>query len=159
MIAQHCLTEGLEKAFRTIHQERMEGLPILNQALQVQTVGFCHVGSHCAGILITPWFMNLMLLPSEGDSFADAEPGDKRSVAFPSGPCEMELCEEELIGRYLSRPLFSPMSQFTSQEQAVKTAESIMQRVITAAEPTPQKAPPEPGRRALLRGLFTASQE
>ncbi len=159
MIQRHCLTEGLEKAFRTIHEDRMVGLPILNPALQVQTVGFSHVDGHCAGILITPWFMNLMLLPSEGDSFADAEPGSKRSVVFPSGPCEMELCEEALIGRYLSRPLFSPMGNFSDQQQAVKTAESIMQRMMTAAEPAQQETPPEPGRRALLRGLFSASQE
>ena len=102
--------------------------------------------------------MNLMLLPSEGDSFSAAEPGEKRSVTFPSGPCEMALCEEVLIGRYLSRPLFSPMNSFTEQQQAVTTAELIMQRMMTAAETKSEEVKPEPGRRALLRGLFSAGR-
>ncbi len=77
---------------------------------------------------------------------------------FPSGPCEMALCEEALIGRYLSRPLFSPMNSFTEQQQAVTAAESIMQRMMTAAETESQEVKPEPGRRALLRGLFSAGR-
>ncbi len=159
MIQASDLSEKLENVFRVIHEERMTGLPILNPALQVEAVGFREVDGQCVGVLITPWFMNLILLASEGDHFADAEPGDKRSVSFPSGACEMELCEEALLGRYLSRPLFSPMGNFTEQSQAVKTAESIMQRMMTAVEPVKQEAPPEPGRRALLRGLFSAGQE
>jgi len=158
MILEHCLTEGLESAFRTIHEERMAGLPILNPALQVQAVGFCHLDGHCTGVLITPWFMNLLVLPSEGDSYNGAEPGDKRSIEFPSGPCEMELCEEELLGRYLSRPLYSPMGGFADQLQAVAAAESIMEKLMTPTEPAPRDAQPEPGRRALLRGLFSAGR-
>jgi [NiFe] hydrogenase assembly HybE family chaperone len=158
MILEHCLIEGVEKAFRTIHEERMAGLPILNQQLQVQAIGFCQLNGHCAGILITPWFMNLMVLPSEGDSWNDAKPGEKRSFDFPSGPCEMAVVEEKELGRYLSRPLFSPMGSFRNQQQAVLNAESIMQRMMTPIEPTTQEAQPEPGRRALLRGLFSAGQ-
>lgn len=158
MIQQSYLTEGLERVFRTIHEERMMGLPILNPALQVQAVGFRLLHGHNAGILITPWFMNLLVLPPEGDSLADAEPGDKRSFDFPSGPCEMEVCEEEMLGRYLSRSLFSPMGGFVDQQQVVASAESIMERIMTPAEPASQEAQPEPGRRALLRGLFSSGQ-
>lgn len=159
MIQEHCLTEKLEHTFRTIYEERMAGLPILNPALQVQAVGFRALNNQCVGVLITPWFMNLILLPSESDSLNNAEPGNKHSIAFPSGPCEMELCEEELLGHYLSRPLFSPMGNFADQRQAVKTAESIMERMMTSPEPTQQEEQPEPGRRALLRGLFSAARD
>jgi [NiFe] hydrogenase assembly HybE family chaperone len=156
-VIQECnLTQGLETAFRTIHEERMAGLPILNPVLQVQAVGFRDLNDRCAGVLITPWLMNLLLLPPQGDSFSDAGVGDKLEVRFPSGPCEMELCEEELLGRYLSRPLFSPMGEFRDQQQAVTTAESIMQKLMTPVEPAQPE--PEPGRRALLRGLFSTGQ-
>lgn len=134
------------------------GLPILNPALRVQTVGFQLWHSHCTGILITPWFMNLMVLPQEGDNLTDAEAGDKRNFEFPSGPCELAVCEEEMLGRYLSHPLFSPMGNFTDQQQALATAESIMERMMAPAEPELQEAQPEPGRRVLLRGLFSAGR-
>jgi [NiFe] hydrogenase assembly HybE family chaperone len=158
MIQENGLSEKLENIFRVIHEERMAGLPILNPALQVQAVGFRPLNNQHVGVLITPWFMNLMLLPSVGDSFSDAEPGDKRDIAFPSGPCEMEVCEEQRLGRYLSHPLFSPMGNFADQQQAVASAEKIMQQVMTPAETASQKAQPEPGRRALLRGLFSAGR-
>ena len=41
----------------------MAGVPMLNPALRVQAVGFRHWQSHWLGVLVTPWFMNLMLLP------------------------------------------------------------------------------------------------
>ena len=158
MIQEHCVTDGLEHAFHTIHEERMAGLPILNPVLQIQAIGFSPVNSHCAGVLITPWFMNLLVLPSTDDNFADIAAGDRRSFEFPSGPCEMELCEEELLGRYLSHSLFSPMGNFADQQQAVATAESIMERMMTPTEPARQETQPEPGRRALLRGLFSGGR-
>jgi [NiFe] hydrogenase assembly HybE family chaperone len=161
VIQERYLTEGLERAFRTIHEERMTGLPILNPELEVQAVGFRLLHGHCAGILITPWFMNLLVLPPEGDGWEEGGPGDKRHFDLPYGPCEMALCEEEMLGRYLSVSLFSPMSSFASQQQAVSTATAILQRLMTPAQPehAVENAPDhEPGRRALLRGLFSAGR-
>jgi [NiFe] hydrogenase assembly HybE family chaperone len=161
VIQERYLTEGLERVFRAIHEERVMGLPILNPELEVQAVGFRLLRSHCAGILITPWFMNLLVLPPEGDGWEEGGPGDKRHFDFPYGPCEMALCEEEMLGRYLSVSLFSPMSSFASQQQAVSTATAILQRLMTPAQPehAVENAPDhEPGRRALLRGLFSAGR-
>ncbi len=158
MTQEHCTGEGLEQVFRAIHKERMAGLPILNPALHVQAVGFRQLHSHSVGILITPWFMNLIALPSPSDKWQDAEAGDKREFEFPSGTCEMDVCEEEQLGRYLSHPLFSPMGGFTDQQQAVTTAESAMERIMTPPQPTQQETQPEPGRRALLRGIFSSER-
>lgn len=150
------LGEGLENAFRAIETERMAGLPILNPALQVEAVGFRLFRSHCAGILITPWFMNLMVLPPEGDSWRGTEPGCRRAFEFPAGRYELTVGEEDEIGRFLSESLFSPMAAFASQEQAVAKAEDIMARLMTPAKPkTPPEPEPQPIRRALLRGLFS----
>ena len=50
-----------------IQRERMADIPLLNPALEVQAVGFSVWEAYCLGVLITPWFMNLMLLPLAGD--------------------------------------------------------------------------------------------
>ncbi|MCU7849425.1 MAG: [NiFe]-hydrogenase assembly chaperone HybE [Candidatus Thiodiazotropha sp. (ex Lucinoma kastoroae)] len=78
MICPDYLIEGLEQQFRTIEQQRMEGLPLLNKALRVEAVSFCEWNGLCLGVLITPWFMNLMLIPDEGDTWSDMQIGDNQ---------------------------------------------------------------------------------
>ena len=57
------LTHTLETVFNQILDQRMCGLPLLNHALSVQVAGFNPVNDEWVGILITPWFMNLLLMP------------------------------------------------------------------------------------------------
>jgi [NiFe] hydrogenase assembly HybE family chaperone len=158
-VIQACtMIEGLERAFRAIHEERMQGLPILNPALAVEAVGFQALNGHCAGVLITPWFMNLMVLPPEGDSWQGSAAGANVPFEFPAGPREMMLCEEELLGHYLSESLFSPMSAFADQSQAVATAEKVVEQLMTTPPAVQEAEAPQPARRALLRGLFSAGR-
>lgn len=88
MICPEYLTEGLKRVFTHIQQERMQGVPVLNEMLQVEAVGFTSWRGHCLGVLITPWFMNLMLLPNEGDEWKHLPVGKKVTHLFPSGPYE-----------------------------------------------------------------------
>jgi [NiFe] hydrogenase assembly HybE family chaperone len=120
------LSEGLEQVFGRIHQERMLGLPIINPALQVQAVGFRQWQGHRLGVLITPWFMNLMLLPGEDDDWQNLRLGDKQLHQLPSGPYEFILGEEPGIGRYQMCSLFSPVFEFADQETAEATAKAAM---------------------------------
>jgi [NiFe] hydrogenase assembly HybE family chaperone len=55
--------EKLEQIFDKIHQEQMQGIPILNNMLKVQALGFQEYQGRIVGILITPWLMNLVMLP------------------------------------------------------------------------------------------------
>lgn len=126
MICPEYLCEGLEAHFSRVERESMRGLPLLNPALQVQAVGFQAWQGYCLGVLITPWFMNLMLLPKEGDDWQEGRVGDKRLYQFPSGPYEFILGEDATIGRYQMCSLFSPMFEFADQESAVATAEAVM---------------------------------
>lgn len=130
MICPEYLTEGLEHLFIQIEQDRMQGLPLLNPALQVQAVGFREWQGHCLGVLITPWFMNLMLLPDEGDDWQQLQIGDKQLHQLPSGPYEFILGEEPGIGRYQMCSLFSPVFEFADQATAVATAEAVMEGLM-----------------------------
>ncbi len=55
----------LEHRFRQIERTRMTGVPVVNDKLAVRAIGFRPWREHWLGILLTPWFMNLMLLPQE----------------------------------------------------------------------------------------------
>ena len=42
----------------------MKGMPIYNPTLAVEAVGFREHEGRQAGVMVTPWFMNLTVLPS-----------------------------------------------------------------------------------------------
>jgi len=130
MICPEDLSAGMETAFTRIQRERMTGMPLLNPALEVQSVGFRLWENYCLGVLITPWFMNLMLLPLDGNAWEELPSGTKINQSFPSGTCEFILGEEESIGRYLMCSLFSPVFEFQNQEAAVVAAEAVLQSLM-----------------------------
>ena len=45
----------------------MKGMPIYNPTLAVEAVGFREHEGRQVGVMVTPWFMNLTVLPSETD--------------------------------------------------------------------------------------------
>ncbi len=115
----------LEENFLRIQQDRMHGLPFLNPALAVQAVGFHQYEGNVLGVLITPWFMNLMLLP-EIDGWEGLRVGEKILHCFPSGQYEFTVGEENGFGQYQICSLFSPMADFADQASAVATAEAVL---------------------------------
>ena len=132
MVCPDTVSAGLEAAFTRIQHERMRDVPLLNPALAVQAVGFRVWEDYCLGVLITPWFMNLMLLPLDGDVWAALPSGTKINQSFPSGTYEFILGEETRIGRYLMYSLCSPVFEFHNQEAAVVTAEAVMEGLMDA---------------------------
>ena len=132
MIAAVYLGGGLERIYRQIERERMTGLPLLNSALSVKAVGFRDWQGSVLGVLVTPWFMNLVMLPGEGDEWGDLRPGSKVLHAFPSGEYEFIVGEEEGVGIFQSCSLFSPMFEFGDQRSAEMTAEAVMAGIIDA---------------------------
>lgn len=157
--------EDLERAFRKVRDERMKDIPILNPALEVAAIGFREWQGHQVGVLLTPWFMNLILLPPDADAWPDEVIGDSRSFVFPSGSYDFLLGEQDGIGRYRCCSLFSPVFEFSDQTVAVATAEAIMAELFEgeceSVESTETKVPvcdepPEDeSRREFLRGEFT----
>ena len=130
MICPEYLILGLEQVFDDIQRLRMQGVPVLNPALQVEAVAFTSWQDHCLGVLITPWFMNLVLLPNEADEWTGLAVGAKVRYQFPSGAYEFIVGYEDDVGRYQTCSLFSPMFEFVDQEAAVATAEAVMQGLM-----------------------------
>lgn len=114
----------------------MADLPVSNPALVVECVGFQAWAERQIGVLITPWCMNLILLPGPGDHWAEWEEsqiGRKLMLALPSGQYEWIYNRSDNTGGYLSCSLFSPMNMFSEQAIAVETAEEVMRAVFDTA--------------------------
>jgi [NiFe] hydrogenase assembly HybE family chaperone len=146
--------DALVAHFRRISDERMQGLPIVNPRLDVEAVGFRDFDEHRLGILITPWFMNLVLLPGN-DDWSELKQGDKVEVSLPSEAFEFTVCcDDALPDRYLSAILFRTVSDFSDQAMASEIAREIAERIFVPRErEADDSPPPKPvSRRALLSG-------
>lgn len=126
-------SERIETVFRHIAQTRMEGVPVVNPKLGVSMRGLRRFGEHHAGVLVTPWFMNLLFFPMEQPD----EPrrvGSKSDIALPSGIYDAIWSHEEALGGYWSVSLFSPMAEFDEMDVAVETADATLDLLFSVPE-------------------------
>ena len=139
--------ERLAAMYRHIGETRMAGLPFLNTALQVEAVGFRQWRGDWVGALITPWFLNLFILPGGGELWSDEAAGERSRVIFPAGEIEFIADHEAStdIPAYQYCPLFAPPSRFTCQEEARAAAEAALTALFSAPEVSPT-SPPEAAR-------------
>ncbi len=120
----------LEAEFREIHAAKMRDTPFTNKALSVETVAFTPWSGRYLGVLMTPWFMNLVILPGPQDDWSGLKTGVKETIAFPSGAYEFIHNVREMSGGYKACSLFSPMSDFNSQLQATDVARVVMAQLF-----------------------------
>ncbi|NVO25512.1 [NiFe]-hydrogenase assembly chaperone HybE [Donghicola mangrovi] len=119
-------TSALVTDFNEVWHAKMRDVPIVNKVLHVQAVGWRVHEGRPLGILISPWFMNLIQLPAEGEDWSDLMAGAKEHLTFPSGEYEFISNVREMTGGYKACSLFSPMGDFKSQAAAVEVAEAVM---------------------------------
>jgi [NiFe] hydrogenase assembly HybE family chaperone len=177
------LAARLTAAFEAIHRERMAGLPILHPGLAVAVVDGRRWQGHWLGVLVTPWCMNLVLVPAPGSALAAGGPGASRLLDLPAGRFELLVSGLDGVGTIAACSLCSPMHAFADQVAAEATAAAVMVSLFepaadapAAAAPADQAAtrvdcqprsgavdsglPPRRGisRRDLLRGSFRADR-
>lgn len=124
--------DALTQRFCAIYRESMQDLPIVNTALDVEAVGFREFGGHSLGVLVTPWFMNLVLLPAD-DTWARLAAGDTARIELPAGKLEMTATHDERLGLYLSAVLFRSTSDIAEQALARDIAREIMHDLFVEA--------------------------
>ncbi|MBB3954594.1 [NiFe]-hydrogenase assembly chaperone HybE [Novosphingobium sediminicola] len=143
----------VEAVFADIAQTRMVGVPVMNDALGVTMCGACERDGWRLGVLITPWFMNVLAFGPDDE--APARVGEKRHIALPSGAYEAIRGHEEALGFYWAISLFSPMFEFETMEVAIATADAAMAEIMT----TPPAPAPEPKPALSRRALFRLNRE
>ncbi len=149
----------LVERFHTIGETVMRDLPLFNASLEVEAIGFRLFENGWIGILITPWFMNLIRLPEQSMPMDMARIGQKTRIILPTGEREAVLGGDEVLGTYEALSLHSPMFAFSSQEQAKQEAQRCLEILLQSAE-DPSSAetgllrvdPPKANRRAFLSG-------
>jgi [NiFe] hydrogenase assembly HybE family chaperone len=160
------LADALATAYRRIAQAQMSDLPVYNDKLAVEAIGFRRHGDGWIGIMVTPWFMNAVLAPIAPGAWDLMRDGTKSLHNLPSGAYEFVAGRIEGVGTIQSCSLFSPMFEFEEQEAVRLTAEAALAALLepaeedsvpAAAEPPAPPAPSGPAemsRRHLLRGSF-----
>ncbi len=161
---------ALERTFQRVLAQQMQDMPMVNPALTVEAVGFREWNGHWLGILITPWFMNLVLMPRVAASWHAIGERESRHHVFPAGVFEFIGGRDAVLGDYQACSLFSPMFEFANQAGARDTAVAALdalfdaasreagdapvpQRATEAAAPAPAPVAPAVSKRSFLFGL------
>jgi len=145
----------IEKTFERILAENMQGIPILNSRISVQALGFQEYQGRVIGIIITPWLMNLVLLPSSEEDWSDLVLGHKETHEFPAGKYKFLVNEIDGIGFCQTYSLFSPMNNFVSQEQAVVAAQNFLDKLYVSPQPGTEDPVDEELLGRIMRGEET----
>jgi [NiFe] hydrogenase assembly HybE family chaperone len=155
----------LVRFYDRVWREQMQDLPFVNPALSVEAIGFVRHEGDWVGAMVTPWILNLLLLPGGGRLWADLPSGEQRSVSFPVGPLDFIADNnpnpEAPITAYQYCPLMHPVQhlpdQATARQAALDALAALMQPPPVprqeALADAPAKDEPAPGRRAFLRGI------
>lgn len=133
---------GLQRAYDHIWRTRMQGLPLLNPALWVEAVDFelFDDGKAALGVLVTPWFMNLIHLPLAAPAAAaqgspdDWPLGVARPLTVGGETFEFIGAGDPGVGPFAMCSLFSPMFEFASHAAARATAQAVLVSLRGEAE-------------------------
>ncbi len=148
--------ELLAASYREIGDRAMRDLPIYNDALSVEAIGFRPFNGTMVGIMITPWFMNVVMPACA----ARENSGTSLRIRFPAGDIEFTLGEIGQMGQIASCSLFSPMFEFADMAVARATAEAALAELMLPDDSEEavrrrQPATPPIDRRNFLRGTLT----
>lgn len=148
----------LVRVFKDVATTRMAGLPVMNAALRVEAIGFEPEGEQAdaglGGVLITPWFMNLVWLPADAGG-SPLPVGAMRTRRFGGEQVEFTGAQIAEFGCFEACSLWSPMFDFPDQATARATAHEVL--ALLRKPVAPPSAPEQPSRRALLMGRSAAA--
>jgi [NiFe] hydrogenase assembly HybE family chaperone len=144
--------ERLVDYYKTVYEERFRGLPIVNAALQVEAVGFRELAEHEFGALITPWFINLFLLPGT-ERWHDRPQGSVCTVELPGGKVDFTVSHDEVMGTTLSAAMFGTVTEFPDQAMAREVARETLRLLFSKERSGDDAEGNRISRRQLLRDL------
>lgn len=126
----HAIGERLVALYRAIGDRAIRDLPIYNEALDVEAVGFRVHHGRVLGILITPWFMNIVSAQHEQHESAATRIGETVRHVLPSGAFDFIVGQLDGFGRIETCSLFSPMFDFGNQDTARAAASAALAALL-----------------------------
>jgi len=131
----------LNRVFGNIARHSMRDLPICNQRLMVEAIGFMrYPESHWIGAMVTPWAINLLRLPGEARTWPTSPVGGKHAWQFPSGSYEFIVANERSLDCYHLCSLFSPALEFESHRHASLVALTALKALFTPPTSSGEKS-------------------
>ena len=140
---------------------------MVNPALSIEAVGFRPWNDHWLGVLITPWFMNLVLMPRVAARWQPIAERESRHDVFPAGVFEFIGGRDPALGDYQACSLFSPMFEFADHPGAHDTALAALEALfdvanreageVLAPRPVSADAPPGPLAAPVARAVSKRS--
>jgi [NiFe] hydrogenase assembly HybE family chaperone len=152
------LADGLEAHFLDVHERSMKDVPICNENLAVASTGFRPWRDWAIGIVVTPWFMNIVAAPFAGAPPVAVAPGETQSLGLPAGMVEFLAADLDGFDRLLLCSLFSPMQDFVDQDAAIATARAALDVLLEPPPPPPEKPAETLDRRSFFRRPFVAGE-
>lgn len=153
-------TAFLEAHYRNVWETRMRDLPFVNPALTVEAHGFQRLDGDWLGVVITPWFLNLLLVSGGGTLWGDIPAGERRYLMLPCGTLQFIADDDPDIGPYQYCPLIAPVDQLPDMATARIVALDAIKTVFATQATTPEPASlanaeekPEVSRRGFFRRL------
>jgi [NiFe] hydrogenase assembly HybE family chaperone len=139
---------ALQARFEHIRRGAMQGMPMLNETLSVRAVGFRPWREHWLGVLVTPWFMNLVLMPRQVQHWHPLTERESRPFVFPAGVFEFIGAMDTELGGYAACSLFSPMFEFVDAAAAEATALASLDALFDPQHQPASEVPPAEPRPA-----------
>lgn len=121
----------LTSAFEAI-AGRMVGLGFVNPELRVEAVDFQPWQGRWLGVMVTPWCVNLMLLPQTADDWESLPQGKTARYRFPAGDYDFISAHDATIGEYQMCSLFSPALEFADHATARLVAQLARRALFDA---------------------------
>ncbi len=137
---QSSWVDSLVACYAETARMRMAGLPVCHPDLDVAAVGFqawsdsevdgdakLHSTHGLLGVLLTPWFMNLVWkADAPGSPWETLPVGVSRELRLGDQRLSFIGAHEAALGAFATCSLISPMFQFADQAAAVATAEAVV---------------------------------
>ena len=149
-------TQGMEVRLKSLGaayeaaEANIIGLPVHNDRLRIEMVGFRPHADGYVGVIVSPWSMNLTFLPADPDAALPGAVGASRQHVFPSGGYSFIIGRMEGVGTVETCSLFSPMEEFDDPDVARACAAAAMEGLFASPEPEPEPEKPDMERRFLF---------
>ncbi len=126
--------EHFETGFRTVHETRMKGLPILNPRLSVKADNFRRWGNDWIGTVVTPWSILVVLACGNRGGWVSVPAGATRTIELPGGDFQFLGCIDPILGEYQMLGLMSPLHEIEDQAAAEAIARFAIEAMLTVPE-------------------------
>ncbi|MDV7025012.1 hydrogenase-2 assembly chaperone [Atlantibacter subterranea] len=141
---------ALEAQFNRVAGQQMADLPFYQAHMPIKACGFQLFEGQWVGAMLTPWMLELVVLPGPDQQWPRRQVGSRLALTFPAGDMAFRVGELTPELHYVACSLMSPLDPHLNAEQAITLTENSVSLALSL--PVQRDAPVNMSRRALLRG-------